>query len=594
MAFSFRHFAAGFMEDQTQRLNKRLEEAEEYKKKMEEEFERSKVNYDKRRLFVNNAMAQVNNLRRLGATDEQIKAATAAGPEMLFTFAEKLQNEAAKSGKSTFSSNEIDAIIDMPDNFNAGDMSVSEFLERSYGLIKPTTGSTQAPERSFWEKAFGVNLESEYRARADQEAAYNGYSMLDLNELARQEAYTSLVPGTYFNVIPTVAYDTIDVLSDYERQVANAVKTVEDSNEYKLLLRTPEGQAAAQELVSGAVMRVTSAYAKKYGSRFLNDEVIGVKTRVGEDAFTFLDTEYGTQQAVSNAIVSALGDELQSGTVRANIGGKSLTFTLDASGMPVSGTMEGDPIPEEGLQQVWQSAVTTGNINGNIPAEPAAVDAAVQEALYGVAPPSEITVTELPGRAPAIMSAAPAQPVMPGDMAVEDTPDTREQYLEAERNRLQNNMARYTKEEWKAMSRKEREEAGLPVRPIDMWFAGGGYFKDEIDTEAPDRPYVPDMNETELREYMGGLGGRPANPRRQQVDITNYYGVDKDNMDQMLGVFFEMLPQMGINEDDPEAVAEMWREFAGKAKTMGAYNDGLTDEFINYWYDMFMFPDGDA
>ena len=39
-------------------------------------------------------------------------------------------------------------------------------------------------------------------------------------------------------------------------------------------------------------------------------------------------------------------------------------------------------------------------------------------------------------------------------------------------------MAQYTKQEWKDMSRDERINRGLPVRPIDMWAAGSSNFKD--------------------------------------------------------------------------------------------------------------------
>jgi hypothetical protein len=39
-------------------------------------------------------------------------------------------------------------------------------------------------------------------------------------------------------------------------------------------------------------------------------------------------------------------------------------------------------------------------------------------------------------------------------------------------------MAKVTRDEWEDMSRKEREEAGLPVRNLDLWFSGADAFKD--------------------------------------------------------------------------------------------------------------------
>ena len=49
--------------------------------------------------------------------------------------------------------------------------------------------------------------------------------------------------------------------------------------------------------------------------------------------------------------------------------------------------------------------------------------------------------------------------------------------LEGNKERLREAMSKVTKDEWKDMSRTEREEKGLPVRPLDSWFAGTDAFK---------------------------------------------------------------------------------------------------------------------
>ena len=49
--------------------------------------------------------------------------------------------------------------------------------------------------------------------------------------------------------------------------------------------------------------------------------------------------------------------------------------------------------------------------------------------------------------------------------------------LEVNKERLREAMSKVTKDEWKDMSRTEREEKGLPVRPLDSWFAGTDAFK---------------------------------------------------------------------------------------------------------------------
>ena len=47
------------------------------------------------------------------------------------------------------------------------------------------------------------------------------------------------------------------------------------------------------------------------------------------------------------------------------------------------------------------------------------------------------------------------------------------------KERMREAMASVTKEQWDEMSRNERRDAGLPVRSLDMWFAGSDAFKGE-------------------------------------------------------------------------------------------------------------------
>ena len=55
------------------------------------------------------------------------------------------------------------------------------------------------------------------------------------------------------------------------------------------------------------------------------------------------------------------------------------------------------------------------------------------------------------------------------------------------KDRMREAMASVTKEQWNEMSREERRDAGLPVRPLDMWFAGSDAFKgaDGFEEETP-------------------------------------------------------------------------------------------------------------
>jgi len=53
------------------------------------------------------------------------------------------------------------------------------------------------------------------------------------------------------------------------------------------------------------------------------------------------------------------------------------------------------------------------------------------------------------------------------------------------KDRMREAMASVTKEQWNEMSRDERRDAGLPVRPLDMWFAGSDAFKGAVEEDKP-------------------------------------------------------------------------------------------------------------
>lgn len=53
------------------------------------------------------------------------------------------------------------------------------------------------------------------------------------------------------------------------------------------------------------------------------------------------------------------------------------------------------------------------------------------------------------------------------------------------KDRMREAMASVTKEQWNEMSRDERRDAGLPVRPLDMWFAGSDAFKGVVKEDKP-------------------------------------------------------------------------------------------------------------
>ena len=70
MAFNFKAFAAGFMDDQARQINERVAEARQYKKELKENAEASKSKISKLKQLKGLAASEIARIRALGVDDE--------------------------------------------------------------------------------------------------------------------------------------------------------------------------------------------------------------------------------------------------------------------------------------------------------------------------------------------------------------------------------------------------------------------------------------------------------------------------------------------------------------------------------------------
>jgi hypothetical protein len=84
-------------------------------------------------------------------------------------------------------------------------------IKSTLGLGDPTVGDYKAPKGSFLKDIFGFNARDQARVRLDSELGVGGYSLLDLNELASQSDYESLMEGAYVNFSPVKVFDPDDI-----------------------------------------------------------------------------------------------------------------------------------------------------------------------------------------------------------------------------------------------------------------------------------------------------------------------------------------------------------------------------------------------
>jgi hypothetical protein len=303
-------FATAFLGDQAKAIQKRIQDAEDYEDEQREKAERNKATIGKRRSLVNLAKTEINLLKKMGAKDKHINAAIAAGPKALFEFSQALQKEAQKrpsaGGSYTFSESELDAFIEMPEEFTTETMDPAEHYARSIGLAAPSLGSYEAKEQGFVKSALGMGLKDSVRSRLDKDAYYEGYSMMDINEVARQEAYESMAPGTYFSFKPSVEYNPVTVGPAFRDAYADASE-VSAAVDAELRDTYPSNYTEKKkELIERQQAGVIDAYAQQFGRRFLEDISINLQGLLGNELYTATYARHASLEDLERYIVDNL------------------------------------------------------------------------------------------------------------------------------------------------------------------------------------------------------------------------------------------------------------------------------------------------
>ena len=234
MGFNAKAFATGFFGDQAKQINQRIIEARDYKRELKDNAEEGKTKIEKLQQLKGLALSEISRLRALGFEDKHINAAIASGPKGLFDLSQSAQQEAGRrdfTPGQKFDEYEIESLIDYSDSFAYGDVRSEEFYEMNTALSKPSLGSTQAPERGLMKTLLGIDLDDSVRARLDKDAYYDGYSVMDINEISKQETYDSVAPGTYFSFTPTSDFDPTRASSSFQVMMNTIQREISSNSE---------------------------------------------------------------------------------------------------------------------------------------------------------------------------------------------------------------------------------------------------------------------------------------------------------------------------------------------------------------------------
>lgn len=226
-------FATSFLTGVASDINKRKDKTEDYEDKQRELADKNKAIMSKRKEIVGRYTGLASQAKSLGASDEMISAALASGPQGLVDLTGNLQNVKSTMG-DRWTPEAAKNAIELPTGFQMPDMNINEQIQSTFGLTKGEVGSTTAGAVSFFDRALGRRGKERVRAELDAEAYSDGYSILDLNEMAQQSEYQSLSGGSFVNFTMPKVFNPEDATAE-SMNINRMMDQAKDSVTYKQL-----------------------------------------------------------------------------------------------------------------------------------------------------------------------------------------------------------------------------------------------------------------------------------------------------------------------------------------------------------------------
>jgi len=466
-------FAAGALGEVEKLMDRNEEEARKFEDEQRELSTQSRKEIARRRSIVDKLVSESKRLEALGVTKEQIMAAHASGPTGLMELSEQVTKEVARRGGiKRLSEYDISAMIDATAiDPKIAEMDYEEFISRSAGLLNTTAGDYATPKRSIGQRFLGTGAKDVVRAKLDREKTVGGYSIYDLNELAKSAAYTSAMPGSYATFSPGEFYDQEAALKSWslaQRRIDTALK---DDDVYQdLIAENKLEEALAYKRKRYAAF--AQAQFNKYGSSAINDPVLDYKNILGEELYSELAVANDADEEIIRTIDAGAGDIL----------GRNITKTGPNGGYTLHrGLGEGiakiTVVGPKGNEQVisdpamiiefLDTLVKRGEMTQNVAdaSKPITGASIVPIETTGLGMAGELDINAL---TEAALGAAEAEPKV---AATEEEPEKEEEDVQEEvfisaPSADKFTLKGVTYEEWKGMSRKERKEKGLPTSVI--------------------------------------------------------------------------------------------------------------------------------
>ena len=437
MAFDWKAFGAAFLGEVTEGIEERGAEAKKYKEQQEAAAERNQSLITQRNSRARQAAQYGRQAETLMGVHPQGKAlvrqAMASGMGTVQELYEKLNKAANAPGQNgRLGVDDIEAIINMPSipavDKSLMDMSLEEYAKKTYGVSPTTQYAAPEDDTSTVGQLFGFGAKARVKQQLAEQDFGSGMTVAEINQLARQEEYTSLIPGATMVFTERNMFDT-DKAFDFSKKIAEVAADAIDTDQAKATIKL----AGRNAMLAG----MTSEQATAARVRAEEQAIKDLQIEATKGLIDYFADTYNKGGFFDNVLAVQTIEALNPGYVDT----LKVQYSIEAPDAAGDTEAEGEPTgPVAAAAPVVPEPVTL--------TEPKPEDAE-QDEKYPTAAPFDETGIKI------------VEQAMEG------------QFFDG------NYSDKYTRAQWDEMSRAERRERGLPESP-----AGGFlnfYFRDELD-----------------------------------------------------------------------------------------------------------------
>ena len=457
MGFDWKMFAADFLTEVTEDIEERQDEAKDYLKEQKAAAERNAQLINQRDQKAKAAAQYGKMAENLGASQAQIRTAMASGMTGVADLYKKLQEVANQKGVKRLGVDDIEAIVSMPNipvvNESLADMSLEDFAKRTYGVTPIATTKPEEKEYSTLASMFGYDAKQRAEKKLQETEYMGGLSVADINKLARQSEYQSLIPGATMT-FTEIDYFTPDEALSFSTKLSKVLSDATDGDDAEAYIKAKVRAAGADPKARAEADKKARAFLRAKAAKPLIEYFANTYQHGG-----FFDNRLVTQQ------------------IEDTMGSAFLSDLMEVYGLETETDEPSEP-SEETLS-------TTNNVAEEPPIK---IEETLRQEPVVVDPEAEEDPTLKPAPSLSDEGKAIVEQALSGQL-------------------IKGYTAEYTRDQWDNMSRKERKERGLPESKLGLV---GFDFKEDIDEmlEKPLNNLNIKRNLDSNKEYKIKIKGR--------------------------------------------------------------------------------------